>query len=125
MSSGAYAAAAEAAEQTLIDLGTRLSTLIGSEGYRALISRALYLATDEFPVLKEVQPALAPPGRLAGLPHTLRSSQSEDDGKGAVVGVLAALLWLLEQFIGQDLTRQIVEDVWPDGYGTVRRAAAR
>jgi hypothetical protein len=117
-------AAARAAEQTLIDLGDRLSSLIGSDGYRALIGRALNMAAEDFPVLKGVQPALDPPGRLAGLPPVVRGSK-DGDGKDAIVGTLAALLWLLEQFIGKDLTRQIVGDVCPAVYTTMERAQAR
>jgi hypothetical protein len=118
------AAAFEAAEQTLIDLGDRLCALIGTDGYRALIGRALNMAAEDFPLLKGVQPALAPPGRLAGIPHPVRASRN-GDGNDAIVGTLAALLWLLEQFIGKDLTRQIVGDVCPAVYTTMERVEPR
>jgi hypothetical protein len=110
--------AAEDAAQTLIDLGARLCKLVGTDGYRALIARALQLATVDFPVLKEVRPALAPPGRLAGLPRMVQAS-SNTDATGATIATLGELLGLLEQLLGEDLLEQIVGDVCPGLYDTL------
>jgi hypothetical protein len=100
------------AERTFIELGRHLSRLIGAEGYRALVARALYVAADEFPLLSSVRPAISPPGRMVGLRSSwLRTSAVEVHG--AVAATLAALLWLLEQFVGEDLTLHILREVWP------------
>jgi hypothetical protein len=100
------------AEDAFVELGIRLSTMVGREGYRALVTRALDLATEEFPQLSDVRPGLSTPGRLVGLPHDSGLSAPPDQ-KCALVATLAALLWLLDQFVGEDLTHALVGEVWP------------
>jgi hypothetical protein len=101
-----------AALHSFVELGERMCSLIGTQGYRALVERALHLATREFPLLKTVRPGIASPGMLVGLPKGSRHVQAKEV-PNAVVATLARLLWLLEQFLGNDLTERIVLEVWP------------
>jgi hypothetical protein len=101
-----------AAEQAFVELGERLSRLVGIEGYRALVARSLHLASAEFPLLSTVRPGVSPPGRLVGLQRGSRQIEAAEI-HNAVAAALAVLLWLLEQFIGRDLTQNILREIWP------------
>jgi hypothetical protein len=81
-----------------------LSILTGATGFRTLLSRALTLAKAQVPCLNTVQ--VAPDGSLEGLSEFC-------DGEGGVM-LIAQLLGLLVNFIGEPLTLRLVEDVWPD-----------
>jgi hypothetical protein len=102
----------DAAERCLLQLGDHLRSLIGAEGYRALVARSLQLATTEHGFLESVVPELDPPGRLSGLHQSLRRAP-EAEVRSAAVSVLAGLIWLLTTFIGEDLTLRLLRDVWP------------
>jgi hypothetical protein len=116
-----------AAVQPFVELGERLSALIGSEGYRALITSALQLAASDFPMLNAVRPAQSPPGRLVGLPRGSGQTMRRDV-LHALAATLAALLWLLEQLIGEDLSHAVLNEVWPwlaDNGSACRQAVPR
>ena len=102
-----------AAELALVELGARLSGLVGADGYRALVARAVQRAASEFPVLQSVKPGTAPPGRLVGLPAPDSRHATATEARNAAVALLAELLWLLDEFIGRDLTQRVVVLVWP------------
>jgi hypothetical protein len=99
-------------QSALIDLGDRLAPIVGREGYRALLARSLHLASADFAVLRDVQPGLAPPGRLVGL-RKRRARQVGVDVESALCATCAALMSLLEQFLGRELTYAIVREAWP------------
>ncbi len=104
-----------AAERSFIELGAHLSALIGPEGYRALLARALHLASDEFALLSSVRPGIAPPGRLVGLRSGSRNAPTAEV-HAAVDATMAALLAVLEQFIGADLLQGVLREIWPRLY---------
>ncbi len=91
-------------------LRPQLATLMGNGGFRALLSRALVLASAEISWLRTLH--VKPDGALGGLeglpPHLDPDSRSE----GAVV-LLAQVLGLLVAFIGENLTVGLVREVWP------------
>jgi hypothetical protein len=103
----------DAAEQSFIDLGTRVSALVGVNGYRALLARALHLAAADFPFLHAVRPASLPVGRLVGLREQGTAQPTQAEACSAAVAILAELLCLLEEFIGQELCQRITLEVWP------------
>jgi hypothetical protein len=84
-----------------------LSTLVGVNGFRVLVVRALALAKAEIPCMSTID--VKPDGSLAGLNDLIFREQQE---AGAVL--IAHLLGLLATFIGEVLMMQIVLDVWPD-----------
>jgi hypothetical protein len=91
-------------------LRPHLATLMGNGGFRALLARALVLASEEVSWLRGVQ--VNGDGTLEGLetPHArLKPAQFRE---GRVV-LLAQLLGLLVAFIGPGLTSRLVGEIWP------------
>ncbi len=106
----------DAAESAFGKLHGELARLIGSDGYRAVLTRALHLAEAEHPVVGKV--AAAPegatyPALLEGLRASLVGVDPAEVRSG-LAAVLGNLLWLLSTFIGAALTRQLAQSVWPE-----------
>lgn len=102
-----------------------LTAMAGLDGFRALLSRALTLAKAEFPALWAV--SVNRDGSIENLDGVSGASSGvEPDSKHAVadggVILIAQLLGLLVLFIGEGLTVQLMEDLWPaagfDGIGS-------
>jgi hypothetical protein len=91
-------------------LRPHLATLMGAGGFRALLSRALALATAEVPWLRAVQ--MKADGSLAGLEEIHARLDPDEIFEGRVV-LLAQLLGLLVAFIGENLTLRLMREVWP------------
>jgi hypothetical protein len=91
-------------------LRPHLATLMGSLGFRALLSRALVLASAEVPWLRAVH--VKTDGSLEGLDELEAHVGPEDFFKGSVV-LLAQFLGLLVTLIGEDLTLRLVSEIWP------------
>ena len=84
-----------------------LSKLAGEAGYRALLARALTLAKAQAPGLSAVQ--LQPGGSLEGF-----DDHKNGEGADADAVLITQLLGLLVTFVGDSLTRRLVQDAWPD-----------
>ena len=91
-------------------LRPHLANLMGSTGFRALLSRSLALASAEVPWLRAVH--VKSDGSLEGLEKFEAQIDPDKFFEGRVV-LLAALLGLLVSFIGEKLTLQLVRGVWP------------
>jgi hypothetical protein len=91
-------------------LRPQLATLMGNAGFRALLSRALALASAEVLWLRELH--VKSDGALGGLEEN-HAHQSPDARLAGRVEMLAQLLGLLEAFIGENLTLRLVREVWP------------
>ena len=91
-------------------LQPHLATLMGNAGYRALLVRALTLATDGVPWLRAIQ--VKANGSLEELDE-LRSQLAPEELAEGQVALLAQLLGMLVAFIGENLTLRLVRDVWP------------
>lgn len=114
-------ALADVTERALDKLRLHLSILLGSDGFRVLLRRAVTLARAEFPWLEGVQ--VRSDGSLDELAAAARAGISADDGEagvspesvaGGITAVLVCFLGLLETFIGQDLTLRLLKGVWPE-----------
>lgn len=108
-----------AAEAVLGKLHGEMARLIGSDGYRAVLTRALHLAEAEHPFLGKG--AAKPEGAtytalLEGLRASL-AGVSQAEIRDRLAAVLGNVLWLLGTFIGADLARRQVRLVWPDAPG--------
>jgi len=92
-------------------LRPHLATLMGTGGFRALLTRALVLTNAEVTGLRTLRV------NEAGLLEQLEEFRAQSDAKkffeGGVV-LVAHLLALLVAFIGEDLTVRLVREVWPD-----------
>jgi hypothetical protein len=87
-----------------------MATLMGNGGYRALLSRALALASSEVSRLRAVQ--VKTDGTLEGLAELHAQLAPEEFFEGSVV-LLAQLFGLLVAFIGENLTLRLVNEIWP------------
>ena len=87
-----------------------LTVLMGNGGFRALLSRALALATVEVRWLRAVQ--VKADGTLAGVDALHARIDPAEFHEGRVV-LLAQLLGLLVAFIGPKLTLRLVGEIWP------------
>ena len=92
-------------------LRPHLANLMGGAGFRALLARAFALANAELPWLRAVD--VNTDGSLTGLDELEAEIGPDDFFEGRVV-VLAQLLGLLVAFIGENLTLQLVGEVWPN-----------
>lgn len=91
-------------------LRPHLTTLMGNGGFRALVSRALVLATADVAWLRAV--TVKADGSLTVLEELHAQLESYELIEGRVV-LLAELLGLLIAFIGENLTLRLVREVWP------------
>ena len=89
----------------------RLTELVGSVGFRALLTRALALASAEVPWFRAVQ--VDADGELAGLAAVL-AARDPAEARAGCLALLAHLLGLLVALVGPELTSPLLDDAWPD-----------
>jgi hypothetical protein len=91
-------------------LRPHLAMLMGNGGFRALLARALALASAEVSWLRAVQ--VSADGTLEGseTPHAQLKPAEFREGR---VVLLAQLLGLLVAFIGPGLTSRLIGEIWP------------
>ena len=92
-------------------LRPHLSTLMGSAGFRALLTRALVLALPEMPWLQAAH--VKADGALGGLDE-LEAQIGAKEFAGGSVELLAQLFGLLTAFIGENLTLRLLREAWPN-----------
>lgn len=96
----------EAAERFVRKLSAGMTLLVSSDGYRALLGRALYLARAEYAVLEGV--------RVGTSDVYLEGLRETGGAYDALVAFLAHVIALLARFIGDDLTGNLIRQRWPD-----------
>ena len=110
LSNTSSAAQAAAVFPVTDKLRPHLATLMGHGGVRALLSRALVLATTEVSWLRAVQ--VNADGGLEGFEALGSQLDHAEFVEGRVV-LLAQLLGLLVAFIGPSLTSRLAGEIWP------------
>jgi hypothetical protein len=91
-------------------LRPQLATLMGHGGFRALLARALALASAEVGWLRELQ--VKADGTLESVARAHAGLAPAEFHEGRVV-LLAQLLALLVAFIGPALTSRLIGEIWP------------
>lgn len=91
-------------------LRPHLATLMGSTGFRVLLSRALQLSRETVSWLRFVM--VNPEGTVEMIVGTQPPEDLQVMENGSVE-LVARLLALLAAFIGEALTLRIVQDAWP------------
>lgn len=104
------AAAVEAACQKL---SGELETLVGRGGVAALLGRAVNLTKREFPFLAGVRLQTDAPLSFKAL-HGSLLDRSPAEAGAASEALLANLVGLLVNLLGEDLGLRPVVNVWPD-----------
>lgn len=94
--------------RVLEKLRDSLGRFAGSQGFASLFRRALALARADIPSIPNLR--VRPDGAIEGFEQLANGA---DDGDAAVA-VTAHLLGLLNTFVGEQLTLQLVRDAWPD-----------
>jgi len=92
-------------------LRRHLSALAGTAGFQSLVSRALTLARSETPGLGAVQ--ITADGSLQRIGELDPQLDGHEAGEWEII-LIAQLLALLFTFVGEALTIQLVQDVWPE-----------
>jgi hypothetical protein len=91
-------------------LRVHLTRFAGADGFTALIRRALTLSRADVPELQAA--TVKPDGSIEGLDAA--SKAATDGGREASIVLTTNLLNLLVTFVGEPLTRRLVNDAWPD-----------
>jgi hypothetical protein len=99
----------QATFQVIDELRAPLVNLMGMDGFRVLLSRAIALGSEEVRWLRAVH--VKRDGSLAGL-QEYASLGAGQFAEGKVV-LLAGLLGMLIALIGVRLTLRLVLDIWP------------
>ena len=103
----------DAVERVCQKLSRRLAAIITVTGYRALIGRALHVSRVDFPALDGVRAATSNDMCFEGLTQHLRDTGLAEMQE-ALTAVIATIIMLLDTFIGEDLVRRLLRDIWPD-----------
>ena len=96
----------EGTQRVTTKLSTGITLLVSSDGYRALLGRALYLARAEYSLLDGV--------RVGTSDFSLEGLRETGTAHEALVSFLAQVIALLARFIGDDLTAKLIRQSWPD-----------
>ena len=89
-------------------LSPHFGALMGAAGFRALISRALVLATADVACLSELH--VKADGSFEGLNELETQANPEEISKAGIV-LLARLLELMVTLIGEELTLQLMTNI--------------
>jgi hypothetical protein len=96
------------------NLRTYLTKIVGIAGFQALLARALALATAEMAWLETVR--VQDDATFLGFTEAAERQPAQAVAAGSTA-ILAQLLGLLVIFVGDTLTRQMVQDIWPEWQG--------
>lgn len=102
---------ARAAFRVCEKLREPLSTLVGTHGFRTFLARALSLAKADAAWLERM--TLGSDGRLT-FPAELERGLDPADAASGAIALVGRVLDLLATFIGDALTRGLVEQIWPN-----------
>lgn len=108
-SNGDVGAQGQAAVRVCEKLGHSLTRFAGPAGFASLLRRALALASADIASLKSIK--VEDDGCLTGFAAV--ALDPAGGGPEAAVAVIAHLLELLVNFIGEPLTLRLVRESWP------------
>ena len=99
-------------DDLLRELASRLTGLVGTDGYRALLVHALHVANADFPVLRLVHVAESGSGHLVLEQHSNVAPSDVLQFEHAAAAVISHLVQLVEEFLGPDLVQGILRESW-------------
>jgi hypothetical protein len=111
---------AAAAEPGFARLRAVLTRWIGSEGYRALVDRALAQARAEHPAVAGLQ---CQGGDVGGVAAAVGARSAAEVREG-IVALVARLVDLLSRLIGEEMATRLLEQAWAEsGHPAVSNVA--
>jgi hypothetical protein len=117
LDAGAPEEMAAAAERGCARLRAGLTSWIGSDGYRALVDRALEQARAGHPALAGLQ---CQAGDVQGV-AALVGAHGAAEVRESILALVALLIDLLSRVIGEEMAVRLVEQAWA---GSARPAAS-
>jgi len=96
-------------------LRDHLTGMVGATGFTTLLRRSLVMSRKEHPVLEGIQ--VGEDGRLTGFTE-LRDTLTGEPLLLGGTALVAQLLFLLQTFIGETLTQQLLQEIWPSAKPT-------
>lgn len=103
----------EGAEVVCGKLRGHLGRRIGPAGFESLLSRSIHLSKGRFPFLERVEPEPLGGICLGGVRELVASSDPAEVGEGLAT-LFASLLFLLSQFVGDDMALRQISRLWPE-----------
>jgi hypothetical protein len=111
----------ESLQHLLADFREHLAVRFGHGGYGVMFDRALLLTMDTYPAFGTVE--ARPDGSLNGLAENFGQLPFESARDGTVA-LVTNLLSAVADFVGHELTYQLVNRMWPE-IGTREEKAPR
>jgi hypothetical protein len=106
-------AVAHAVGQICTRISEHIGPLIGTQGVKAFLVRAVYLARPWSNAIQSV-PTQQADGDVAGHLLTCLRGAEAREALGAALAVLGSFIWLLVRFIGEDLGMRLLRDAFAD-----------
>lgn len=108
-------AVAAATRRLCEEFAQHLTPLIGDAGVAAIFGRSLQLAEQRFPALAPVRASGQDREACTLIQHFLEHQDPVVAARAAVT-VLVAACEVLASFIGENLTRLLLHETWPDDF---------
>jgi hypothetical protein len=108
---------AAAADRVLQHLRGELARWFGSEGFRAILLRAIDRTCRSYPALAGAIPPLEGPGTSQhGLDNIFGKLQpcGAQEARAATVALIAAVIALLDKLVGEDVALRLLSQSWPE-----------
>lgn len=108
-----HAQSMAAGERVLQKLRDHLTRWFGADGFDALLARALNQTQPHYPILGKL---LRPPEGNRRISGFLDRAPDNEDARvltDGLVALIATIVSLLSRLIGEDLTAQLLEQIWP------------
>lgn len=103
----------EAAEAVCQKLRQHLGKRIGPAGFESLLARALHISKRQFAFLEQVESEQRGSACLPGFRESVQGHDPAEVGEGFAT-LLASFLWLLGQFVGDDMALRQITTLWPE-----------
>ena len=103
----------EAAEAICQKLRRHLGKRIGPAGFESLLARALHISKRQFAFLEQVESEQGGSACLTGVRESVQGHNPAEVGEGFAT-LLASFLWLLGQFVGDDMALRQITTLWPE-----------
>lgn len=108
---------ADAAVALWRDIDTALTPIIGTRGLAALQARSLYLASDEFGWMKDMQDTSVRTAIDYDLPRRIFMTQPMPESQAAATVTFLCFHDLLASMVGPSLTARLLDAIWDNPLG--------